>query len=156
MMKKTLLTTLTTICFSTTLLAGAPEIGYHQLVCYNEIDSKKISIMIDGVFPDKFSKVATVKISKGIDISPYQVVISSSDNAKVEDLVFNLVETSEQYIKKIKLNMGRSGELTANPESVYGESLIKSSLREFYFPANSKVQCNYSFIIGPRPISGGN
>jgi hypothetical protein len=147
---------LASIFFSSSLLAADPVVGYHQLVCYNEIDSKKISVMIDGVFPDKFANLATVKISKDIDVSPYQVVISSSNTVKVEELVFDLVETSEQYIKRIKLNMGRSGVLSVNSESVYGESLIQSSLREFYLPANSKVLCNYSFIIGPRPISGGN
>lgn len=147
---------LASIFFSSSLLAANPAEGYHQLVCYNEIDSTKISVMIDGVFPVTVANLATVKISKDIDSSPYQVVISSSNNVKVENLELDLVETSVQYIKSIKLNLGRSGELSVSSESVYGESLIQSSLREFYLPVNSKMLCNYSFIIGPRPISGGN
>lgn len=147
---------LSLILFSSSIFAAESLVGYHQIVCFNEINSKKIHIMIDGIFPDKYKNLASVRVSRNIDVYPLQVLISSTDNAKVEGMAFDLVDTSEQYIKNIKLDMGRSGKLSIISESVYGASMIQSTLHKFYLPTASKLQCIYSFINGPRPISGGN
>ena len=146
---------LASLLFSTSVFASEPQKGSHQIVCFDEVSAKKISIKIDGVFPDKYEKIATIYISNNIETPPYQVVTSKITNAQVEVLNLDLAGTGDQFITELQLNLGRSGKVLIKSDSAYGDSLVNSSMREFFY-SSATMKCSYNFTLGPKPFSGGN
>ena len=130
--------------------------GKHQLVCFDEITSKKLIVTVEGVYTEIFKETATVSTSKSIYNPPNQKILSRTNNARLEKFELEKVGTEEQYLKLLQIDLGQSGEILVESKSAFDLASLKSSFRYFYFPTKVFVQCSYSFVLDPKPISGGN
>lgn len=137
----------------------AQEVGRHTVVCPLEQTNSKLTVYIEGTYPDGVADSARVIVSKNLDQAPYNQTLEEVSNALVGTAQFFYPGTRSQDLSKLKLDLGRSGkvEIISLREGMAHRFFLKSSMRYANYPTGTEVQCFYSFGTTRSPgMSGGN